>query len=86
MSAPLEQQDHKHETQDETYVRMINQIAKNLMVMGEDQAVKGTAEHIRQFWAPRMRKDLIAFWQDGGQGLTPQSAKAVESLTQSVKN
>ncbi len=36
-------------------VRMANQIALNFAALGEDAAVRATAEHIVKYWDPRMK-------------------------------
>lgn len=38
--------------------RMANQIATAFAAYPEEQAVKETANHIKSFWDPRMRKQL----------------------------
>lgn len=62
-------------------VMMVNQIAKNLAVRGEENAVQSTAEHIKKFWDPRMRKAILEHLKTGGQGLQPLAKRAVEKLT-----
>jgi len=47
------------ETHD-SVVRMANQIARNFAVLGEDEAAAATAEHIRQFWDPRMKDAFLS--------------------------
>lgn len=42
----------------DTLVMMANQIARNLAARGEEVAVAAVAEHIRDFWDPRMIKAL----------------------------
>jgi formate dehydrogenase subunit delta len=39
-------------------LRMANQIAKAFQAYPHDEAVKETANHIKSFWDPRMRKHL----------------------------
>lgn len=39
---------------------MANQIARNLAAQGEDAAIAATAQHIRDFWDPRMKAAIIA--------------------------
>ena len=56
---------------------MANQIARNLASQGEAEAVEATAQHIRDFWDPRMKAALLA---DDGTGLEPIAAAAVERL------
>lgn len=60
-------------------LRMANQIAVNLQVMGPD-APSAVAAHIRDFWDPRMRASLLAHVRAGGEGLHPLVLKAVEEL------
>ena len=51
-------------------VRMANQIAANLAYLGDEEAAAMVAVHIRSFWAPPMRADLLhlAVSGDGGLG------------------
>ena len=48
--------------------RMANDIARNLAALG-DGAPAAIAEHLRQFWTPRMREELLAIVDAGGAGL-----------------
>ena len=48
--------------------RMANDIARNLAALG-DGAPAAVAEHLRQFWTPRMREELLAMVDAGGAGL-----------------
>lgn len=41
-------------------VYMANQIARNFAIMGDEEAARATAEHIRLFWDPRMREQIGA--------------------------
>lgn len=56
---------------------MAEQIARNLAVQGDERAIAQTADHIRQFWDPRMKAGLLA--ADPGT-LSPLVARAVERL------
>lgn len=67
------------ESYDEKLVYMANQIAKNLAVQGEAAAV-ATADHIKKFWDPRMRKRIVAQLEAGGAGLEPTARQAIEHL------
>ena len=60
----------------DTLVRMANQIAANLAVMGEEKAAKATADHIASFWDPRMKAGIFA----DTQGLSPLALEAIEIL------
>ena len=33
------------------------------------EAAKSVANHVRRFWAPRMRREIIAHYKQGGAGL-----------------
>ena len=61
-------------------VYMANQIGTFIKSQGEDAAVKGTAEHIKKFWDPRMRSAIFAHLDAGGEGLQPAVRKAIETL------
>jgi formate dehydrogenase subunit delta len=39
--------------------------------------------HIRRFWDPRMRREIIAHATEGGAGLTPTAKSAIALLTNS---
>ena len=56
---------------------LANQIARNLAAGGEDAAIAATAQHIRDFWDPRMKAAIL-----GGDrsGLDPIAAAAVGLL------
>jgi formate dehydrogenase subunit delta len=57
--------------------QMADQIARNLAARGEDAAVAAMAEHIVQFWDPRMRAALLA---DDRENLSPVARRAIELL------
>jgi len=61
-------------------VYMANQIGTFFRSQGADTAADGTAEHIRKFWDPRMRKAILAHLDAGGEGLQTEVKQAVESL------
>jgi formate dehydrogenase subunit delta len=61
-------------------VYMANQIGKFFRGQGDDAAVKGTAEHIKKFWDPRMRDAIFAHFDAGGAGLDPPVRQAIEQL------
>ena len=57
-------------------ISMANQIARNFAVAGEEAAATQTAEHIRHFWSPAMRAQLL----QQAQGLDPIAARACALL------
>ena len=61
-------------------VYMANQIGKFFASQGPEQAVTGTAEHIKKFWDPRMRAAIFAHLAEGGAGLDPNVRAALEKL------
>lgn len=56
-------------------VYMANQIARNFAIMGDEEAARATAEHIRLFWDPRMRKQIGAARRAG---LSPIATRALD--------
>jgi formate dehydrogenase subunit delta len=62
----------------ETLVRMANQIADFFKIQPEQEAVAGTADHIRKFWDPRMRKMMAEHLSHGGKGLSPIALQAAQ--------
>lgn len=60
-------------------LRMANQIAVNLEVLGP-QATAAVAEHIRDFWDPRMRQSLLDHARQGGEGLHALVLDAIKEL------
>lgn len=61
-------------------VHMANQIGTFFRSQGDEAAVKGTAEHIRKFWDPRMRQAIFAHLDAGGAGLDPSVRQAIEQV------
>ena len=66
-------------------VRMANQIAIFFASQGEAAAPAATAQHLKQFWDPRMRRGIVDHAAAGGEGLSPVAAKAVELLAAETK-
>lgn len=52
-------------------VYMANQIAKFMESKPHDDGVAGLANHINDFWEPRMRRSLFEVLDAGGHGLRP---------------
>ena len=57
---------------------MANQIGKFFAHQKHDQAVESVATHLRQFWDPRMRRDILAHLDEVR--LDPTVRDAVEQL------
>jgi formate dehydrogenase subunit delta len=69
-----------HNNSSDKLFYMANQISKFFLSQGEGTAVKGTAEHIKKFWDPRMREAAMRHLAEGGQGLDPVARQAIEAL------
>ena len=64
----------------EKLVRMANQIATFFKSKPHDEAVTGVAEHISNFWEPRMRAQLFDVLAQGGDGLDPLVIEAKDRI------
>lgn len=60
---------------------MANQIGAFFRAQGEAAAVAGVEDHLRRFWDPRMRREIVAHLNAGGEGLDPNVRAAVARLT-----
>lgn len=56
---------------------MAEQIARNFAVQGDEAAIAATADHLAQFWDPRMKAQILA---DDRGALSPVVAAAVDRL------
>jgi formate dehydrogenase subunit delta len=64
----------------ERLVAMANDIGKFFAADPDKaEAARGVATHVRRFWDPRMRREIIAHYKNGGAGLddVPRSAIAI---------
>lgn len=62
----------------ETLVRMVNQIGTFFEAMPDrPAALEEMAQHIRRFWEPRMRQQLMAHVDQGGDGLGLMAQEAI---------
>jgi formate dehydrogenase subunit delta len=65
----------------EKLVYMANQIGRFFAHEAEAKAIADTADHLKKFWDPRMRKAIVAYVDGGGEGLQPIPKQAVLALT-----
>ncbi|PKU25600.1 formate dehydrogenase subunit delta [Telmatospirillum siberiense] len=63
-------------------IRMANQIAQFFDVYPEEQGVVGIARHLRDFWDPRMRRQLKDYAGQSPEDLAPLARRAVDSLNE----
>jgi formate dehydrogenase subunit delta len=66
-------------TRPDRLIYMANQIARFFEAQPGDAAA-GTAGHLKSFWDPQMRGEIVAWATGGGEGLTPVAAEAVRRL------
>jgi formate dehydrogenase subunit delta len=61
-------------------VAMVNEIAA--FFAGEDpgKAAESVANHLRRYWDPRMRKQIVAHASAGGEGLSEVARAGVELI------
>jgi formate dehydrogenase subunit delta len=62
---------------------MANQIGRFFAHQKHDQAIASIAGHLRQFWDPRMRREILAHLDDPGVHLDPPVHAAVAQLRES---
>ena len=67
-------------------IAMANDIGQYFATRPDPGAASdGVADHMRRFWDPRMRRQLVAHVdQTGGEGLHPSVAEGVRRLADSV--
>jgi len=65
----------------ENLVRMANRIGEFFEAMPDpEEAREGIAQHLRRYWEPRMRRELLAHVAaTGGTGLRPLVLEAVRT-------
>lgn len=61
-------------------IYMANQIAAFFRSKPEQEAVSGIANHINDFWEPRMRTQLFEVLDAGGEGLSPLVVASAEKI------
>ena len=64
----------------EKLAMMANQIGAFFKAQDEAEAPAAIADHLKKFWDPGMRADIVAHLANGGAGLHPLVRKAVELL------
>ena len=65
----------------EQLVTMANDIAAFFDSASDaGESSKSVATHLRRYWEPRMRKEIVHYVATGGEGLVPVARAAVEML------
>ncbi len=58
-------------------IYMANQIGRVFLTEGAGKAAARTADHLVRFWDPRMRGEIVAHLEAGGEGLDPVVREAL---------
>ena len=62
-------------------IKMVNEIAAFFIgESGPEQAPKDVASHMKRFWDPRMRREMVAHYRNGGAGLSEVALAAAALL------
>lgn len=61
-------------------IAMANQVAGFFRAQGEAAVIDGVEDHLRKFWDPRMRREIVAAACQGRAGFAPGVREAVERL------
>ena len=62
-------------------VQMANQVASFFASYPEGEAIDGTANHLKAYWDPRMRREMAAHYNDkAGAGLSHIAMEAVKRM------
>jgi formate dehydrogenase subunit delta len=48
----------------------------------KSQAARNIANHVTRFWDPRMRREIVAHYRDGGAGLSEAARSAMALLAE----
>jgi len=65
----------------ERLVAMVNDIAAFFASTAvSDEAVASIATHLKRYWEPRMRREIVAHLAQGGAGLSEAGRRAVQLL------
>lgn len=69
----------------EHLVKMANEIGSFFAAGNDDATAAGLiADHLRRFWDPRMRRQIAAYVEGGGAGLSDRTRAAVKLLAESA--
>lgn len=63
-------------------VKMVNEIDGN-MAGSDDARATAVADHIRKFWSPSMRRQIVDYLTTNGAGLNPGAKRALALLEES---
>jgi len=64
----------------ETMVHNANQIAAFFEAWPEEEAAAAVEDHLRKFWEPRMRTQILEYAKQGGTGLSRLASAGISRL------
>lgn len=67
--------------EDHVMVHKANSIARFFAAYPHEEAVNGVADHLKKFWEPRMRRQLLTYIEAGGSdlhALVPEAASRLK--------
>ena len=64
----------------ENMIHMANQIALFFAGYPKEEAVASVTDHLKKFWEPRMRRQIIEYVASGGEGLHELVRESVKRL------
>jgi formate dehydrogenase subunit delta len=65
----------------ERLVAMANDIGRYFAAEPDQSAgASGIADHLKRFWEPGMRRQIVAHLETGGEGLEPLAKRGIERL------
>lgn len=70
----------KQMTEARRMIHKANQIASFFDAYPHEKAVAGVADHIKKFWPPLMREQLVAYIAESGEGLHTLVSEAAKDL------
>jgi formate dehydrogenase subunit delta len=69
----------------EVLIQMANQVTAFWSVYPKGEALESIARHIHSSWEPRMRDEMKAIIDEGGQGLSPLFIEAMKDYFKGPK-
>ncbi|MAR79783.1 MAG: formate dehydrogenase [Rhodospirillaceae bacterium] len=61
-------------------IYMVNQISNYFNSYPEEKAIISITNHINQFWDKRMKKQIILYVKNDGDGINPLALIAIKNL------
>ena len=66
--------------EDDVMIHKANIIAQFFASYTREEAIEGVHTHLRLYWEPRMRRQIIDYVANGGAGLHKYAVEAVKRL------